>query len=127
MPDSNKGGAGATATDDRDQEAGLAISVDDTLYLAVQVQARRLKRSDDSVFEEALRNWLTKTVEERPEVPGQLDESVRAFCRDLDGPAAVALADFLDALRQRRTMAAAGRREGAPREGRRKSEKTASP
>jgi hypothetical protein len=110
--------------------ASVDVSVDDELYLAVRVQARRLKRSDESIFEEALRDWLAKTVDGRPGVPDRLDDSVRAFCRDLDEPAAIALADFLDALRQGRTavaaVAARRRREtGKTRRGRRKAQERA--
>jgi hypothetical protein len=123
-------GNNGPAADGGDRDvAGVDISVDDELYLAVRVQARRLKRTDESVFDEALRDWLAKTVDERPVVPGRLDDSVRAFCRDLDEPVAVALAAFLDALRQGRTAtaaaAAARQREeaaAAPRRGRRRTE-----
>jgi hypothetical protein len=126
LGDGNNGPAAADGGDGG--VAGVDISVDDELYLAVRVQARRLKRTDESVFDEALRDWLAKMVDERPVVPARLDDSVRAFCRDLDEPVAVALAAFLDALRQGRTAAAAAarqREEAAPRRGRRRTESAA--
>ena len=138
MGESNDGPAAAAAAaaaggGDREAAAaaaeGVDVSVDDALYLAIRVQARRLKRSEEAVFDEALRDWLAKTVDERPSVPERLAESVRAFCRDLGEPAAVALADFLDALREDRAAATAAARRGeeAPRRGRRGSAGKASP